>query len=412
VSQPLENMDSAQKRALLAALMVKKARGQYPAMKSNHYFNFGAQGILSKVAQETIRTSYEELMEEVPFTVDHQVKAFETMTNCATALATELGVERKYLSLVENTTTGCNTALWGMNWQAGDHLLYTDCEYPAVVAVIRQLEQRFGISSESWPIGGHRQMILDGLDQRIGPRTRMVVLSHIPWNTGTILPLAEISALCKDRSGGRIRVVVDGAQSAGVLDLNMEALGVDAYAFPGHKWLCGPEGTGCLYVSPRAHEDICPTFFGPRGCRYSTDGDVLGPQPDGRRYESSSTAVPLYRGLAAALGLHHKWGSPAKRFERITELSGYLWKELARLEQGNLGLTRLQTKAPEAGLVYVGHAQSTRLSRELERSRVMVRTIPGGGCIRICTHYLTLREEIDHLLKTLSEACQKVIDRA
>ena len=165
------------------------------------------------------------------------------------------------------------------------------------------------------------------------PNTRLVIVSHVLWNTGQLLPLAEISAVCHNYQGNKpVGVLVDAAQSVGMLPLNLPQLGADFYAFTGHKWLCGPVGVGGLYVKKEVMESIQPTFIGWRGVNMGERGEPMGWKEDARRFEVGTSAYPMYEGLQGAIATHHQWGTATKRYERICTLSTYLWQGLREID--------------------------------------------------------------------------------
>ena len=172
---------------------------------------------------------------------------------------------------------------------------------------------------------------------------------------------------------------------------------VDFYAFTGHKWWCGPEGVGGLYVSPKVRENLSPTFIGLRSISRDKMGQQIGWKPDGRRYEVSTSAYPLYPGLRQAISLHNQWGSAIQRYERIKNLSGYLWENLSRIPQ----IKCLRTAPPEAGLVsfqLINGKSHQELVKFLEKREIMVRTLLDPDCVRACVHYFSLEAEIDKLV--------------
>src|SRR5207244_1120193 len=111
----------------------------------------------------------------------------------------------------------------------------------------------------SWTLASPNRTSSGAISAALSRRTRLVVVSHVSWLTGAILPVAEIAAETH-RVGGLL--AVDGAQSAGTILVNVHALGVDAYAVPGQKWLCGPEGVGALYVRSGRISELSPTYVG------------------------------------------------------------------------------------------------------------------------------------------------------
>ncbi|WP_309740473.1 aminotransferase class V-fold PLP-dependent enzyme, partial [Chamaesiphon sp. OTE_20_metabat_361] len=204
-----------------------------------------------------------------------------------------------------------------------------------------------------------------------------------------------------------IRILVDAAQSVGLLPLNLGQLGIDFYAFTGHKWWCGPEGVGGLYIHPDALASLDPTFIGWRSLDYSNSDLPL--VRDARRYEVATSAYPLYAGLRAAIATHQSWGSAADRASKIVSLATYLWENLQQVP----GINCLNQTAPQSGLVSFqvrlskGEATLTadraKLVKDLEDRHFYLRTIVDPACIRACTHYFTTTTEIDELIQCLRE---------
>ena len=197
-----------------------------------------------------------------------------------------------------------------------------------------------------------------------------------------------------------MRVLVDGAQSVGVLPLELDKMPVDAYAFTGHKWVCGPEGTGGLYVDPAAYGDFAPSLLGAMAL---DTGDPEGQRlwPDGRRFEGSTFAWPLYAGLEKALALHERWGDADKRFDRIRELARAFHGDMTKRATDNL--RPCWEEPPAVGLVYLEAADPTALVRGLERRNLLIRTVPGTKRVRVSIHYLTTKKELSLLAETMTE---------
>jgi L-cysteine/cystine lyase len=318
------------------------------------------------------------------------------------AIASELTVPPETIALTEDVTVGCNIALWGLDWKAGDHLLLSDCEHHGIVASVMELQRRFNIEVSICPLaatlneGDPVAVIADSLR----PNTRLLVISHILWNTGQVLPLTEIVKVCHQTG---VKVLVDAAQSVGVLPLNLIESGVDFYAFTGHKWWCGPEGLGGLYVSAEALADLHPVFIGWRGIVTDANAKVLGWKSGSQRYEIATSAYPLYAGLRSAIALQHEWGTIEERYAEICRLSKYLWERLSELPD----VECLRKLAPEAGLVsfrLTNGMPHKKLVDLLEKQGIMVRTILNPDCVRACVHYFTTEAEIDKLVGAIAIA--------
>jgi L-cysteine/cystine lyase len=198
-------------------------------------------------------------------------------------------------------------------------------------------------------------------------------------------------------------VLVDAAQSVGVLPLNLIESGVDFYAFTGHKWWCGPEGLGGLYVSAEALADLHPVFIGWRGIVTDANAKVLGWKSGSQRYEIATSAYPLYAGLRSAIALQHEWGTIEERYAEICRLSKYLWERLSELPD----VECLRKLAPEAGLVsfrLTNGMPHKKLVDLLEKQGIMVRTILNPDCVRACVQYFTTEAEIDRLVGAIAIA--------
>jgi len=380
-------------------------RQQFPALRQGRcYFNYGGQGPLPDSAIYAIHQGINQFQQLGPFSGKANQWVFEETEKTRTAIARELGATPDTVSLTEDVSVGCNIALWGIDWRFGDHLLMSDCEHPGIVAAIRELQRRFGIEVSVFPL----QATLNGGDplavivDHLRPDTRLVVIGHVLWNTGQILPLREIVAACHGYRRDRPPLVmVDAAQSVGMLPLNLPETGVDFYAFTGHKWLCGPEGLGGLYVSPTARENLHPTFIGWRSIAMDSQGNPTGFKPDGRRYEVATSAYPLWAGLRASISIHQQFGSAEERFQRIQTMSKRLWQELTELGS----VSCLRSHPPTSGLVsfrLVNQAHAN-LVKFLEERDIFVRTILNPDCVRACVHYFTDETEIERLVSAIAE---------
>ncbi|NEQ24276.1 MAG: aminotransferase class V-fold PLP-dependent enzyme [Microcoleus sp. SIO2G3] len=387
-----------------AATKLERHRQQFPALANKAYFNFGGQGTLPQASLEAIQQAYAYIQHNGPFCGGVNAWIMEEGNKTRQAIASEFGAPVETITLTEDVTVGCNIPMWGVDWQAGDHMLLTDCEHPGVTATAHEIARRFKVEVSTCPImatlneGNPTEVIA----QHLRPRTRLVVLSHLLWNTGQVLPVSEIVEVCRNYSASSqlIRVLVDAAQSAGSLPLNLTELGADFYAFTGHKWLCGPEGIGGLYVRPDALESISPTFSGWRGIVIDEVGKPVGWKPDARRFEVATSAYPLYAGLRKAIATHQQWGTPQERYEQICKRSEYLWQRLSELNN----VRTLATSPPKAGLVsfVLTNGQSHKqLVNSLEQQGFMLRTILDPDCVRACVHYFTQPTEIDQLIEAI-----------
>ena len=378
-------------------------RQGFPALAQHHYFNYGGQGPMATATLESMAAAHRHLQSLGPFSTAANRWIGAQAAAIRQVLAAELGVGVDSLSLTEDVTVGCNIALWGLPWQAGDHILLSDSEHPGVVAAVQELCRRYQLNYTICPLQGEDG--LAAITAHLQPRTRLLVISHVLWNTGQVLPLAAIADLCHQHRPQPVWVLVDGAQAVGMLPFNLQQLGVDFYAFTGHKWWCGPPGLGGLYVNPAVLADLRPTFIGWRGIATDGAANPIGWQPNGQRFEVATSDYSLYAGLATAIATQHQWGTPEQRYQRICQLSQQLWTALHQIPQVHC----LSPTPPASGLVsfQLGHrgesnpAWHRQLVEQLEDRGLLLRILLSPHCLRACTHYLTLESEIAYLVECI-----------
>jgi cysteine desulfurase family protein len=155
------------------------------------------------------------------------------------------GPERFIFTL--NCTDALNIAVKGV-LRRGDHVVTTDLEHNSVSRPLRALELDGVITLTRVAADGAGTIDPDAVRRAVTPKTRLIALGHASNVLGTVQPVAEVGRIARERD---LLLVVDAAQTAGVLPIDVQALSIDLLAFPGHKSLLGPTGTGVLYVGPR-----------------------------------------------------------------------------------------------------------------------------------------------------------------
>lgn len=399
-------------------LSPEQLRELMPALANKTYFNYGGQGPLPTPALQAITASWQCIQELGPFTADIWPWLEREVGSLRGALAARCGVTPERLALTENVTSGCVLPLWGLPWQAGDELLISDCEHPGVVAACRELARREELTISTLAVKELRAdlestnaSVLEALERSLTPSTRLVVLSHLLWNTGQVMPIKAVA----QRLDGHPRhpwLLVDAAQSVGSLPLaeaeaeNPEgshggaAAVADIYAFTGHKWCCGPEGLGGVALSERVLNEAQPTLGGWRSLAQESD---LGSawHTDARRFEVATSCVPLLAGLRRSLELLEAVAPAPQRLTMIRARSHQLWHGLRELP----GVRPLLEVPPPAGLVSftVNGADPGELVRLLGRRGIWLRTLDDPHCLRACTHITTTEAEVALLLGVLAE---------
>ena len=166
-------------------------------------------------------------------------------------MARLLNADLDEIALTDNTGEGLNIISNGIQWHESDEVITTNHEHMSLLAPLYQLRDRYGIVIRFADIGPIAERpVLKAIADLVTPRTRLISISHVTWTTGAVLNISEVGYMGREWG---IPVLIDGAQSAGAIPVDVKTLGVDFYAMPMQKWLCGPDGTGALYVLSLIH---------------------------------------------------------------------------------------------------------------------------------------------------------------
>ena len=381
-----------------------------PALQNKTYFNYGGQGPLPSPSLEAITASWARIQELGPFTADVWPFIAKEVNSTRRLLAQCCGVPPHRLALTENVTSGCVLPLWGLPFAKGDRLLIGDCEHPGVVSACVELARRQNLAIDVLPVkhlrGDQAQCdaaVVEAIAQTLTPRTRVVVLSHLLWNTGQVMPIAAVANQLNQHPQEPF-LLVDAAQSFGQIPVEEAAAAADIYAFTGHKWACGPEGLGGVALSERVLDEAAPTVIGWRSMRDESKADLNGSDlfhHDSRRFEVATSCVPLMAGLRSSLQLLENEGTAPQRWDRIQNLSSKLWQAL----QGLASVTTLLDVAPTSGLVSFqinGDVPPAEHVKQLGAQGLWIRDLADPSCLRACTHISTTDDDINALLAAIS----------
>ncbi len=199
----------------------------------------------------------------------------------------------KNVAFSGNVTQSLNMLLKGY-LKAGDHVIVSSLEHNAVMRPLSQMLDR-GVTFDAAQADEDGRLDIARVEALIRSQTKLVVMTHASNVCGTVLPIEETAALCRARG---LRLVIDAAQTAGILPLSMKKLGADAIAFTGHKGLLGPQGIGGMVITDDFAKEVEPLISGGTGS--VSDTEYMPPfLPD--RFESGTMNLPGIAGLNAAL---------------------------------------------------------------------------------------------------------------
>jgi selenocysteine lyase/cysteine desulfurase len=284
-------------------------RDQFPVFERIAYLNAGTDGPLPAAAA---RAGAEELQGQARRgrAAEHFQRRHDLAEELRAAYARALGCEAGDVALTTCTSEGLSSVIDGLGLTGGDEILSSDEEHPGLLGALAAASELSGVTVRLVPF-------MDIADAP-GPRTALVACSHVSWMTGRVAPagLAEID----------VPVLLDGAQGVGAIPVDVHALGCDAYAGAGQKWMCGPDGLGMLYVAPALRDRLEVRRRGYVNLADPGAGLDSSLHEDARRFDTFAlSAEALASALAAAHTLERAgWAAVHERAialaERLVEL--------------------------------------------------------------------------------------------
>jgi L-cysteine/cystine lyase len=354
-------------------------RAQFPVLERVSYLNAGTEGPIPRAAAEAAHARIDAeatggrcgrpYIEEVLALADRLRAGYAGVLGCAPS----------EVALTGSTTDGVNTVLGGLDLRSGDEILTTDEEHPGLLAPLGRAVRRHGARVRVVPFSE--------IAGEVTRSTRLVACSHVSWVSGRVVDTQALAAT-------EAPVLLDAAQGIGAIPVDVHALGCDYYAASGQKWLCGPEGSGCLFVHPDRLEELLIPWPG-----YSSVADpanALGFEPaEGTKRLDHGFPVALRSSWAlASLEVFAAAGWEWVH-SRAAELAAWLAEELSAR-----GLEVLPRGRSTLVSWRIGDADAAQ--REVERlssEGIVVRSIPLGGLIRVSVGAWSSEEELQRLVE-------------
>ena len=363
--------------------MDEKIRADFPILNDIIYLDSAATSLTPEPVLEAVLSYYREYNANVGRSV-HRLSQFATQKyhNAHRKVAEFIGANQGQVIFTKNTTEATNMVAYGLRWKKGDEVVTTLLEHHSNFLPWLRLREK-GVTLKIVEPNTEGIFDLADFERAMSARTRLVAVTHVSNVLGTISPIKEIAALCKAKCNDTL-FLVDGAQSAPHIPLNVAELGCDFFAFSGHKML-GPTGTGVLWMKdPNGLE---PTLFG-GGMIESVSQDEYTLAEGYERFEAGTPHVAGGIGLGRAVDYLNDLG-----MERIRDYEERLAK---RLLDGLLDIDKVQvygTTDPNERLGVVSFTIEGVHPHELavmldEAADIMVRS--GHHCCMPLTNYLGL----------------------
>lgn len=292
----------------------------------------------------------------------------------------------------------------------GDHVLVTSVEHNAVMRPLVQME-KLGVEFDAVPCDEEGGVTADDFRAYIKENTKAIITTHASNVCGTIIPIEEIGALCKEKG---LVYAVDTAQTAGILNIDMQKANIDFLAFTGHKGLLGPQGIGGFIASDKLEGLIDPVISGGTGS-LSDSEEIPDFLPD--RFESGTLNLPGIIGLHQALVYLKEAGIDNMRNEKM-EITKYFLDQVKEIDgvkvagkktvEGRLGVVSIDFEGFDNSIVSFYLSSKYKIMTRVgmhcaPRAHKTLKTFP-QGTVRFSFSHFNTKEEVDvciHVIKTI-----------
>ena len=283
----------------------------------------------------------------------------------------------------------------------GDHVLVTSVEHNAVMRPLVQME-KLGVEFDAVPCDEECGVTADDFRAYIKENTKAIITTHASNVCGTIIPIEEIGALCKEKG---LVYAVDTAQTAGILNIDMQKANIDFLAFTGHKGLLGPQGIGGFIASDKLEGLIDPVISGGTGS-LSDSEEIPDFLPD--RFESGTLNLPGIIGLHQALVYLKEAGIDNMRNEKM-EITKYFLDQVKEIDgvkvagkktvEGRLGVVSIDFEGFDNSIVSFYLSSKYKIMTRVgmhcaPRAHKTLKTFP-QGTVRFSFSHFNTKEEVD-----------------
>lgn len=378
-----------------------KVRGQFNVVDGLTFMNNGTYGPTPRVVTEAL-ARYERELAEDP-TDNYRNEGRDAVR---ARMAAFVGANADEIALTRSTSEGMNIFIRGLDWKAGDEVVYCTHEHGGGIQPLQQIEARYGVKLVKIEVPSPPEsvdQIVKIYERAMTAKTRLLMVSHMTYVTGLITPIKALSDLAHSKGA---LISVDGAHPLGMLDLNLGATGIDHYAAAGQKWLLAGTGTGVCYIKRSLQDRIWPLMG---HADQKTANDPKANAYGAKRYElGGQRNVPSFMAMAEAMDFHEAIGK--KNVEaRVRQLSTKLRAGL----KGIPGVKMWTSEDPQfaAGLTLFSVHQipmENVVKAIYDYNRVWIRTMATGNLngVRAATHIYNMPEEVDRLLDAVTHVAK------
>lgn len=373
---------------------IAAVRAAYPLLRELAYFNTGTYGLMAEPVLERYLADVARF-ERRGMAGDDGLRS--AIDQARQRIAAQINACEDEIALSGNATDGVAFITAGLDWSAGDEIIISDQEHPAMRYPWHYTAQRRGLVVKHFTVHHDPEESLSAIRSLITSRTRLIGTSHVTSPNGIRLPVKEICALAHAHGG---LALVDGAQSFAVLPIDIKDIDCDFFTSNTHKWLGGPKGTGFLFARREMMAQLQPAYVGAGSLQHFTAGEVVL-QPDGKRFEYGTRGFAVPAGINWALDWVDQLGWD-QVFQRIEYLSSYLKRRLAEVRGVELWTPHEWQRSSGLVTFRVPGRDETALVQQFEANRLFPRTLgKGSEKVRVSCAFFNAEDELDRLVGCL-----------
>jgi selenocysteine lyase/cysteine desulfurase len=363
-----------------------RVRSQFNILDGMTFMNNGTEGPVPRCVTEANEKFFREIAENP--SNNYRREEVDVVRGI---VAKFVSAEPLEIALTRSTTEGMNLFTHGLDWKAGDEVVYCNHEHGGGIGPYTTLAKRIGIK----PVVVNIPSPPSSVDEIVGLYEKVIMVSHMTYVTGLITPVKELADLAERRG---LLISVDGAHPLGMLDLDLKAMNVHHYAAAGQKWMMCGTGTGVCYVRRDIQDRIWP-LMGPPG----------EPKDGAKRYEAfGQRDVPSVLGMTAAVEMQNAIGKKNVE-DRVRFLSTRLRAGLKEIPGVKLWTSEEPKFAAGLTLFSIRDIPMVNIQKAiLARDRIYIRTMTTGNlnAVRAATHIYNMPAEVDHLVASVKHVAE------